>query len=347
MTLIKKTILLTSTIILLSLLVTEHNIQRADATIGNAPSGLVAQPSSSGEIKLTWDGPTNIGSYQILQYQVEYKLQSASSWTSSNTGNTYKTATITGLTNGQFYDFKVTAKLSSSQTTPSSPVLIVTPVACGTPQKFYAIAHENPTTKGVEGKIQVKAVSLCGTTNNQSYAHAFVSQYTHTTQNYVEAGIWKGYAGGLTSTGLSYGYIVNNQSDHRQNKHFIKIVNTQIGTPAINDLIKITVYFDHRGQFNGRDYYSIIINNETQNKSIQIDNVWVYKQGDYGNVHTEILNYDSSIKAEFDLMKDYDGTNWSAWTGSGSSSTQPLCNSKVDDNTYKMGVRSGSTCLLS
>jgi len=61
--------------------------------------------------------------------------------------------------------------------------------ACGTASKYVVSGAESATTdRGGEGKIKVKYVSICGTTNNQSYAHTVVSNWTNGDEDYVESG---------------------------------------------------------------------------------------------------------------------------------------------------------------
>ena len=59
---------------------------------------------------LTWNAPTSNGGSAITDYSVEYKLATDASWTSFNDGVRSTTgATITGLTSGSSYDFRVAA----------------------------------------------------------------------------------------------------------------------------------------------------------------------------------------------------------------------------------------------
>ncbi|MCE2506422.1 MAG: hypothetical protein J4F36_08150 [Nitrosopumilaceae archaeon] len=221
---------------------------------------------------------------------------------------------------------------------------------CGTVGKEYAIANEGPTTKGVESKVKPKAFSICGTTDDESYAHAEVSQYTSGTANFVESGIWQGYGAGESQTSMAYNYIVKNSANIANSYDFVDLTDSQSLDPDTNDIVKITVYHDYNSGFPlYRDYYKVIVDNETKNHTITVSNIWSNGSGNYGNVHTEILNEDSEVKAEFDIIKDYSGTSWSNWSGSGGSdSNGPPCYSKVSDTKFKMGIEnSGGTCIFS
>ncbi len=131
---------------------------------------------------------------------------------------------------------------------------------------------------------------------------------------------------------------------------FVDLTDSQSVDPDANDIVKVTIYHDYNSGFPlYRDYYKAVIDNTTKSHTITISNIWSNGSGNYGNVHTEILNENSEVKAEFDVIKDYSGTSWSNWTGSGSQdSGGPPCKSKVSDTKYKMGIEnSGGTCIFS
>ena len=74
------------------------------ATEPDAPTGLSATVSDQ-EVDLIWTAPASNGGATILRY--EYELDFSGTWTS--TGGTASSYTVTGLTNGQSYDFRVRA----------------------------------------------------------------------------------------------------------------------------------------------------------------------------------------------------------------------------------------------
>ena len=96
------------------------------ATEPDAPTGLSATVSDQ-EVDLIWTAPASNGGATILRY--EYELDLSGTWTS--TGGTATSYTVTGLTNGQAYTFRVRAvnrvgagQASSSQSaTPTSTVV--------------------------------------------------------------------------------------------------------------------------------------------------------------------------------------------------------------------------------
>ena len=96
------------------------------ATEPGAPTGLGATVSDQ-EVDLIWTAPASNGGATILRY--EYELDLSETWTS--TGGTTTSYTVTGLTNGQSYTFRVRAvnrvgaglASSSRSATPTSTVL--------------------------------------------------------------------------------------------------------------------------------------------------------------------------------------------------------------------------------
>ena len=96
------------------------------ATEPDAPTGLSATVSDQ-EVDLIWTAPTSNGGAPILRY--EYELDFSGTWTS--TGGTATSYTVTGLTNGQSYTFRVRAvnrvgaglASSSQSATPTSTVV--------------------------------------------------------------------------------------------------------------------------------------------------------------------------------------------------------------------------------
>ena len=96
------------------------------ATEPDAPFGLSATVSDQ-RVDLIWTAPASNGGAPILRY--EYELDFSGTWTS--TGGTATSYTVTGLTNGQSYTFRVRAlnrvgaglASSSQSATPTSTVV--------------------------------------------------------------------------------------------------------------------------------------------------------------------------------------------------------------------------------
>jgi hypothetical protein len=100
------------------------------------PTSLVATPGNQ-QASLSWVAPSSVGDSSIAGYRIEYSSNGGVSWLTA-TSNTYSTATsrtVTGLTNGTSYSFKVAAVNASStgsfsttiSTVPRDPDLPVAP----------------------------------------------------------------------------------------------------------------------------------------------------------------------------------------------------------------------------
>jgi hypothetical protein len=91
-----------------------------------APRTLVATPKT-GSVALTWTAPATANASAVTDYIVQYRLQGATTWITFRDGtSTARKATVTGLTSGQMYEFRVAAKNKSGTGTWSD-------VALGTP----------------------------------------------------------------------------------------------------------------------------------------------------------------------------------------------------------------------
>jgi titin len=79
------------------------------AVVAGTPTSLNGTPSDS-QVTLSWIAPANNGGSAITDYVVQYKLAADAGWTTFNDGTSASTgATVTGLANGNTYDFRVAA----------------------------------------------------------------------------------------------------------------------------------------------------------------------------------------------------------------------------------------------
>ncbi len=103
-------------------------------TTPDAPTGLTATAGNA-RAELAWSAPENDGNSEITGYAVEYKQSSAASWTAfaGNPVTSTTSATVTGLTNGNAYQFRVNAT-NIAGTGPASNTASTTPILTGTDQ---------------------------------------------------------------------------------------------------------------------------------------------------------------------------------------------------------------------
>jgi hypothetical protein len=96
------------------------------ATVPNAPTNIQATRGNE-EATITFDAPNSNGSI-ITDYIIEYKLATGGTWTTFADGtSTNLTATITGLTNGTSYIFRVSATNALGNSPVSANSNAVTP----------------------------------------------------------------------------------------------------------------------------------------------------------------------------------------------------------------------------
>lgn len=103
----------------------------------SAPQNVSATPGN-GQVGLTWDASEPNGS-AITDYRIDYKAASESSWTTFSDGTSTNTSTtVTGLTNGLNYSFRIFAISANGQSGASSTAN-ATPVS-GTPAAPQALS---------------------------------------------------------------------------------------------------------------------------------------------------------------------------------------------------------------
>jgi hypothetical protein len=85
-----------------------------------APTALVLT-SANNSVSLSWTAPTSNGGNAITDYMIEYQSKGDSTWTAfSHTASTATTISVTSLTAGKIYNFRVSAVNSAGAGTASS-----------------------------------------------------------------------------------------------------------------------------------------------------------------------------------------------------------------------------------
>ena len=97
------------------------------ATVPGSPTSVVAV-SGNKQLALTWAAPASNGGSNITDYLVKYSSNGGSTWTNfGHPVSTVPSLTVTGLTNGTAYVFKVIAKNAVGISLPSTNSAPVTP----------------------------------------------------------------------------------------------------------------------------------------------------------------------------------------------------------------------------
>ena len=105
-----------------------------------APTGVSATAGNA-QATVSWTAPVDNGGYAITDYAVQYSSNSGTTWTTFADGtSTANTATVTGLTNGTDYVFRVAA-INGAGTGPySSATSSVTPGGAATDPNFANVS---------------------------------------------------------------------------------------------------------------------------------------------------------------------------------------------------------------
>lgn len=97
----------------------------------SAPGGPKVDNLSKDSVTLNWSSPTSDGGSPVLHYQLEYKMIDAFKWTTLEQNIETTTYSISGLTEGQSYVFRVYAVNAGGQSKPSDmsdPITIQEPI---------------------------------------------------------------------------------------------------------------------------------------------------------------------------------------------------------------------------
>ena len=101
----------------------------------DAPTGLTTDPGN-GQVALAWTAPSDDGGSAITHY--EYEVDDSNNWVSTNSATT--STTVTGLTNGQSYSFKVRAVNGVGTGPESAPATATPSTVPGAPTGLSATA---------------------------------------------------------------------------------------------------------------------------------------------------------------------------------------------------------------
>jgi hypothetical protein len=116
-----------------------------------APLNVATEVKSS-SIKLTWSDPASTGGSAITDYVIEYKLTTGGSWAPFDDGvSVDKFATVTGLSNGTSYDFRISAK-NIIGTSEASSIVSASP---GEPAQVFIQGFPDLTNTSIGTNIRI------------------------------------------------------------------------------------------------------------------------------------------------------------------------------------------------
>ena len=112
-------------------------------TTPGAPSAVSSIPGN-GKVELAWAAPTGDGGSAITGYRIEAEANGGP-WTTAiaDTGTTSTNATVTGLTNGTSYRFRISAINSAGAGIASAPSIAVIPNAIPSPPTGVSVTPGN------------------------------------------------------------------------------------------------------------------------------------------------------------------------------------------------------------
>lgn len=114
------------------------------------PANVVATATSSSEITLTWDAPTDVGSSAIVSYTGNYRTVGAASWQQgfAQLANLPRSFDFTGLTANTAYEFQVFAENSHGVGVDSDIVSATTHAAVNQAPECSRVLHALTVTVG-------------------------------------------------------------------------------------------------------------------------------------------------------------------------------------------------------
>ena len=176
----RKTVVIVSSLLAGAVLV--GGLYAVSAVPPNAPADVVAT-AGNGQVVLTWTAsePSDVNE-EVYDYTVEYKASSSGTWIPFDDGASAEpTATVTGLTNGTAYDFRLYSVDNGEDVTISDPSAVVSATPFTVPNA--------PTAVTVASGNGAATVSFTAPANNGGSA---ITGYTVTSS-----------PGGFTNTGTT------------------------------------------------------------------------------------------------------------------------------------------------
>jgi len=165
-------------------------------TVPGMPTDLVGTPQN-GQVALSWNQPTSDGGAAITDYVVQFKTTTAVTWTTFADGtSTATSATVTGLTNGTAYMFRVAA-VNVAGTGTAIESASVTPRTVPGPVT-------NVRTAGANGRVNVSWTAPASN-GGAPITDYLISVSTNPTSGFVDFGDGVSTATSATITGLTNG----------------------------------------------------------------------------------------------------------------------------------------------
>jgi titin len=160
----------------------------------------VAGTSGNAQARLTWSAPVTTGGSAVLDYEIQYSSNGTTWTTFSDSVSTSTSVTVTGLTNGTAYTFRVAAINGAGLGTFSTASSSVTPfTTSGTPTSVVptrgdgqvSLSWTAPTSNGGSGIIQYRVQFAAEGSDDYSTWSSAISTLSAST-TYVVTGLTNG-----------------------------------------------------------------------------------------------------------------------------------------------------------
>ena len=175
------------------------------ATVPLVPQNL-RLTAGNGEVTLAWDAPSSNGGNVITDYEYSYRAGSSGSWSSWTSAGSDLSETVTGLTNGTAYEFRVRAVNGVGDGATATGSDSVTP----DPPQYPPGAPTSLSASAGNGQVSLSwsAPSSSGTASISRY------DYRYDTNNDGSWASWRSTGSTSTSytvTGLTNGTLYDFQ----------------------------------------------------------------------------------------------------------------------------------------
>lgn len=253
------------------------------ATVPDAITNLAASEWGNTTTNLTWTAPSN-GGDAITDYTVEYRVSGAVSWNTFNDGVSASSgATVTGLTNGTTYEFRVFAVngVGTSSASNTASVTVLAPTVPNAPTGVSAAS-----VFGISGGSV--SVSFTAPSSNGSS----ITGYTVTSS-----------PGNITATGSSSPIVVSGLTNNQAYTFTVTATNG-VGTSSASSISNSATpegFPDGRASWTERSgassrAWADVANSSDGSKAVAVVNSgYIYTTTDYGANWTERTGAGSRI----------------------------------------------------
>ncbi len=315
------------------------------ATVPDAITNLAASEWGNTTTNLTWTAPSN-GGDPITDYTVEYRVSGAVSWSTFNDGvSSSSGATVTGLTNGTTYEFRVFAVngVGTSSASNTASVTVLAPTAPNAPSGVSAtsvfgisggsvsVAFTAPSANGssitsytvtsspsnITATGSSSPIVVTGLTNNQAYT------FTVTATNGVGTSSSSSASNSATPEGFPDGRASWTERNGAGSRAWADIANSSDGSKAVAVVNSGYIYtstdyganWTERTGSGSRIWTAVASSSDGSKLLASAFNGYLYSSTDSGANWTQLTS--AGQRNWVDVTSSSDGVNLFAITSTG------------------------------